>query len=91
VTKYPFADHDAPEIEAHLRALASRAIAAEVGTIKAEIQKRGFGGYRFHIYAVPFLKRYVNGTIRGVEEFRIDLACELSGKNLRPRKEETKK
>lgn len=91
VTSYPFADHTTSEIEAELRARASTAIAAEIETIKAEIQNRGLGGYHFHIYAVPFLKRNVNGTVRGIEDVRIDLASELSGKNLRPTKEKTNK
>ncbi|WP_420752241.1 DUF1837 domain-containing protein [Rhodococcus sp. O3] len=91
VTTYPFADHTAEEIETHLRDLALAAMTAEVDTIKAEIQNRGLGGYQFHIYAVPFLKRNVNGTIRGIEDIRIDLASELSGKNMRPSKEKTKK
>lgn len=87
VRTYPFADHTAAEIETHLRELALAAMAAEVDTIKDEIQSRGLGGYQFHIYAVPFLKRNVNGTVRGIEDIRIDLATELSGKNLRQPKE----
>ncbi|TFD37782.1 DUF1837 domain-containing protein [Cryobacterium sp. TMT1-19] len=91
VTTYPFAIHTAVEIETHLRTLALSALEAEVATIKAEIEKRGLGGYQFHIYAVPFLKQNVNGMVRGIEDIRIDLASELSGKNLRPPKEKTKK
>lgn len=91
VTAYPFADYTAEEIEKYLRDLALTAMAAEVDTIKDEIQNRGLGGYQFHIYAVPFLKRNVNGTIRGIEDVRIDLASELSGKNMRPPKEKAKK
>lgn len=91
VTEFPFADHTASQIEEHLRSMASAAIADQVDTIKAEIQNRGLGGYQFHIYAVPFLKRNVNGTVRGIEDIRIDLASELSGKNLRPPKEKKKK
>lgn len=90
VTTYPFADHAAEKIEADLRALALEAINAEIDTIKSEIQNRGLGGFQFHIYAVPFLKRNVNGKIRGIEDIRIDLASELSGKNLRPKKEKKK-
>lgn len=91
VTEYPFADHTATEIEEHLRGIALSAITDQVDTIKTEIQNRGLGGYQFHIYAVPFLKRNVNGTVRGIEDIRIDLASELSGKNLRPPKEKTTK
>lgn len=91
VTTYPFADHTAEEIETYLRDLALTVITAEVDTIKAEIQNRGLGGYQFHIYVVPFLKRNVNGTVRGIEDIRIGLASELSGKNLRPSKEKAKK
>jgi len=91
VTTFPFADHTAPEIENHLRELALSAITAEVETIKTEIQNRGLGGFQFHIYAVPFLKRNVNGSVKGIEDIRIDLASELSGKNLRPQKEAKKK
>jgi len=91
VTTFPFADHTAPEIENHLRELALLAITAEVETIKTEIQNRGLGGFQFHIYAVPFLKRNANGNVRGIEDIRIDLASELSGKNLRPPKENKKK
>lgn len=91
VTKYPFAEHTTGEIEEHLRDIALSAITDQVDTIKAEIQNRGLGGYQFHIYAVPFLKRNVNGTVRGIEDIRIDLASELSGKNLRPPREKTKK
>lgn len=91
VTSYPFADHTASEIEADLQSLALATITGEVETIKAEVEKRGLGGYQFHIYAVPFLKRNVNGTVRGIEDIRIDLASELSGKDLRPPKEKAKK
>ncbi|MBC9936023.1 MULTISPECIES: DUF1837 domain-containing protein [unclassified Leucobacter] len=91
VTSYPFADHTAADIETHLRELALSAVTAQVDTIETEIQNRGLGGYQFHIYLVPFLKRNVNGTIRGIEDIRIDLASELSGKNLRLPKEKTKK
>lgn len=91
VTEYPFADHTAAEIEEHLRGIALSAITDQVETIKTEIQNRGLGGYQFHIYAVPFLKRNVNGTMRGIEDIRIDLASELAGKNLRPPKEKKAK
>ncbi len=91
VTAFPFADHTADEIESHLRDLALVAIAAEVDTIKNEIQERGLGGYPFHIYAVPFLKRSVNGVVRGIEDIRMDLASELSGKDLPPQKKGAKK
>lgn len=91
VTTHPFVDQTSNEIETHLRELALSAVTAEVDTIKAEIQNRGLGGYQFHIYAVPFLKRNVNGTVRGIEDVRIDLASELSGKNLRPPKEKKAK
>jgi hypothetical protein len=60
--------------------LARESIEAEVETIKKEIEDRGLGGYHFHIYAVPFLKRNVNGKLLGIEEVRIDLATRLSGK-----------
>lgn len=93
VTTFPFENHTAGEIGAYLLEKARSAIAAEVDTIKDEVQKRGLGGYQFHIYAVPFLKRNVNGTVRGIEDIRIDLALELSGKSLRPpkKKKKTKK
>ena len=91
MTEYPFADHTAAEIEEHLRGIALSAITDQVETIKTEIQNRGLGGYQFHIYAVPFLKRNVNGTMRGIEDIRIDLASELGGKNLRPPKEKKAK
>uniref|UniRef100_UPI00300D4613 Hachiman antiphage defense system protein HamA n=1 Tax=Stomatohabitans albus TaxID=3110766 RepID=UPI00300D4613 len=91
VTTFPFADHTVEEIETHLRDLALSAISDEVDTIKSEILNRGLGGYQFHIYAVPFLKRNVNGTVRGIEDIRIDLASELSGKNLRLSKDKAKK
>lgn len=91
VTAYPFADHTAAEIEEHLRSFALSAITDQVETIKTEIQNRGLGGFQFHIYAVPFLKRNINGTVRGIEDVRIDLASELSGKNLRPPKEKKAK
>lgn len=91
VTEYPFADHTAGEAESYLRERSLSAIESEVETIKTEIQNRGLGGFQFHIYAVPFLKRNVNGTVRGIEDIRIDLASELSGKNLRPPQEKRKK
>lgn len=91
VTTYQFADHTAEEIEAYLRDMAFASMTAEVDTIKTEIQNRGLGGYQFHIYAVPFLKRNVNGAVRGIEDIRIDLASELSGKNMRPPKEKPRK
>ncbi len=91
VTSYPFTDRTARQIESELRELALSAITSEVDTIKAEIQNRGLGGYQFHIYAVPFLKRNVNGNVRGIEDIRIDLASELSGKDLRLREENPKK
>lgn len=91
VTTHPFSEQTAQEIETHLLTLALSMIKAEVDTIKSEIEKRGLGGYQFHIYAVPFLKRNVNGTVRGIEDIRIDLASELSGKNLRPLKTGAKK
>jgi hypothetical protein len=84
VTEFPFEDHTQPEIEAELRRLAETAIEAEVETIKAEIKTRGLGGYHFHIYVVPFLKRNVNGVVRGIEDVRIDLATKLSGKTKKP-------
>jgi len=91
VREYPFVDHSAAEIEEHLRTVALATITEQIDTIKTEIQNRGLGGYQFHLYAVPFLKRNVNGIVRGIEDIRIDLASELSGKNLRPPKEKTKK
>lgn len=86
VTTFPFADHTTAEIETHLQSLALDAMSVEVDTIKTEIEKRGLGGYQFHIYAVPFLKRNVNGAVRGIENIRTDLAAELSGKEPLPAK-----
>lgn len=80
VTKFPFADLTPADIEKQLRKLAQDAIAAEVETIKKEVTDRGLGGYHFHMYAVPFLKRSVNGKVRGIEDVRIDLSSRLSGK-----------
>ncbi len=80
VTGLPLADLSTEEIEAKLRELANSAIAGEAETIKKEIKDRGLDGYHFHMYAVPFLKRNVNGTIRGIENVRADLAAKLSGK-----------
>ena len=92
MTSYPFANHTAAQIEAHLQSLALEAMSAEVETIKTEVEKRGLGGYQFHIYAVPFLKRNVNGTVRGIENIRTDLAAELSGKEpLAPKKKKVPK
>lgn len=79
VTTFPFADLTHGEIEAQLRQLAEEAIASEVDTIKDEIQNRGLGGHHFHIYSVPFLKRVVNGQVRGIEAVRMELAARLGG------------
>lgn len=80
VTSLPLEDLSADEIEAKLRELANDAIAVEAETIKKEVKDRGLGGYHFHMYAVPFLKRNVNGVVRGIEDVRADLAAKLSGK-----------
>lgn len=91
VTDFPFADHTSDEIEAELLGRAENAISSEIKTIKDEVNNRGLGGFHFHIYAVPFLKRNVNGKLRGIEDVRIDLASELSGKELRtPKKDKVK-
>jgi len=81
VTAFPFAEKTTSEIETYLRDLAAEAIVNEVDTIKAEINNRGLGGYCFHIYAVPFLKRNVNGAVLGIEDVRIKLAEHLSGRS----------
>ncbi|BBZ09604.1 hypothetical protein MDOR_37730 [Mycolicibacterium doricum] len=80
VVAYPFGDHTREEIAQYLRGLAQDLIAAEIEAIKDEIKTRGLGGYCFHLYAVPFLKRHVNGTVKGIEDARVDLATELSGR-----------
>ena len=82
-TSFPFADLTSGQIEEQLRALAQSALEAELETIKNEVDGRGLGGYHFHIYAVPFLKRNVNGNVRGIENVRIDLAAQLSGKGVK--------
>lgn len=79
VTDFPFEDHEQDEIETQLRKLAEEAMSAEIDLIKKQIKKRGLGGYHFHIYAVPFLKQVVNGTVRGIEDVRVDLATHLGG------------
>lgn len=83
VTSLPFADLTAAEIEDQLRKLAHDAIAAEVETIAKEVNDHGLGGYHFHMYAVPFLKRNVNGNVCGIEQVRVDLATRLSGKEVK--------
>lgn len=83
VTNFPFAELKPEEIEEGLRKLAHDTIAAEVDTIKMEVDRRGLGGYHFHIYAVPFLKRNVNGKTRGIEDVRMDLAKHLSGRDMK--------
>lgn len=80
VTSFPFADLDHSEIESRLRHLALDAIEGEKSTIENEIQHRDLGGYPLHVYLVPFLKRRVNGEIRGIENIRRDLAYRLSRK-----------
>ena len=84
VTNFPFAELSEAEIENQLRQMAQCIIAAEVETIKQEVNDRGLGGHHFHMYAVPFLKRNASGGVRGIEEIRIELAARLSGKD--PRK-----
>jgi hypothetical protein len=80
VTSFPFADLTTTEIKDQLQRLAQEAIAGEVESIRNEVTDRGLGGYYFHMYAVPFLKRSVNGKVRGIEDVRLDLAARLSGK-----------
>lgn len=90
MTEYPFADRSSTEIESDLRQFARDAITCEIETIKNEIQKRGLGAYHFHFYAVPFLKKNINGTVRGIEDIRVRLASELSGKDIRSQDERRK-
>lgn len=82
VTQLPFADLTSSEVEERLRQLAADAVSNEIQTIKDEVDTRGLGGYAFHIYAVPFLKKNVNGTVRGIEDVRVGLAERLSGKGI---------
>lgn len=86
VMAFPFADHTDAEIEAYLRKRAHDAVAAEVDTIKKEVNDRGLGGHHFHMYAVPFLKRQVGGQVRGIEDVRVELATRLSGRPAAPAK-----
>ena len=81
VTDFPFEDHDDAQIEMHIRNLANNTISNEIETIKAEVTKLGLGAHHFHIYTLPFLKENVNGTIRGIEEVRYDIASRLSNKS----------
>lgn len=80
VTDYPFEAHEDSEIEEHLRSLANSAINSQISTIEDEVTSRGLGGYHFHIYVVPFLKRKFRGKIRGIENIRMEIAAEVSGK-----------
>lgn len=83
ITGQSFSDLTSQQIEDSLRRLARESIEAEVETIMKEVKDRGLGGYHFHMYAVPFLKRNVNGKLLGIEEVRIDLATRLSGKDIK--------
>lgn len=81
VTDFSFEDHDDAQIERHIRNLANNTISKEIETIKAEVTKLGLGAHHFHIYTLPFLKENVNGTVRGIEEVRYDIASRLSNKS----------
>lgn len=85
-TTFPFAEQTDNENEDGLRKIARDLIAGQLETIQNEISNRGLGGYHFHLYAVPFLKRNVNGKIRGIEEVRLDLASHLSGREPKEKK-----
>ena len=81
VTSYPFESRDATQIENDFRQTADDKISSELHTIEDEIRNRGLGGHHFHIYALPFLKENVNGTVRGIKEARYDIASRLSNKS----------
>ena len=80
VTNLPLEDLSTDEIEAKFCELARDIIATETVTIEREVKDRGLGGYHLHMYAVPFLKHNVNGTVRGIEYARMNLVEKLSGK-----------
>lgn len=88
VTEYPFESYEDLEIEEYLRGLADRAIDVQISKIQDEVVNRGLGGYHFHIYVVPFLKRKFRGEIRGIENIRMEIAAELSGKQPKGMKHE---
>lgn len=73
----PFEDLTVMETEARLREEARRLIEEAMDTISSEIRSRALGGYHFHIYAVPFLRRVVKGKPEGIETVRENLARAL--------------
>ncbi|VXB56765.1 conserved hypothetical protein [Arthrobacter sp. 9V] len=75
-----FEDYLDEEIESHLRQMAQDAITKQVETIADQISKFGLGGHHFYIYAIPFLKRRTVDGVQGVQEVRMRIAEELSGR-----------
>lgn len=75
-----FEDLESVQIETVVRETADRLIADQIATIKEQIKHYSLGGYHFHFYAVPFLKRTIKGKEVGIQQVRVDLAKALGNR-----------
>lgn len=80
----PFEDLEVHEIEERLQNEARQLIDEATDTMSAEIRDRALGGYHFHIYAVPFLRKVVSGQTHGIEKVREDLTRALRNDRSEP-------
>lgn len=78
-TAIPFADLGTAEIEKTLRDEAEAHLREQLDVISNQIKDLGLGGYHFHIYGVPFLKKTVKGKAEGLEKIRMDMVTAIRG------------
>ena len=74
-----FSDLDDEGIEDLLRRQAQELVEDQVELIKEQAEYYGLGGFHFHIYAIPFLKKTVKGEPRGLKEARQTMVRRLRG------------
>ncbi|MDK8826519.1 HamA C-terminal domain-containing protein [Corynebacterium striatum] len=65
VDDYELEEHSDDEIETEFLARAKAAMESKIPLITNKIRQFGFGAVPFHIFAIPFLKRTVNGQQTG--------------------------
>ena len=77
VTDVVFSSLTDDAIETLIRKRSSDLLNASLPHLEKKIEEFGLGGYTFHLYAVPFMKRVVGGVEEGVQQVRVNLARTL--------------
>ncbi|PAT09960.1 hypothetical protein CKJ80_08325 [Corynebacterium hadale] len=77
VDDYPLAIHSDEEIKAEYLSRANDKMAAKIPLIRKKIHQYGFDAVPFHIFAIPFLKKMVNGEQLGAAQARVEMQRHL--------------